>query len=210
MKVTRMLNCPFTTEELKEIGIQLALANQKRERLEDDKKQSMSQFKSELDAAEAQIKSLAQKLARGSEDRSIDCDVLYNTPTEGTKTIVRGDTGETVQIVNMTDGEINDLFINNLGAHKDTDEFVFRDKSRAKMIHIDKFNQGRDEAKFNRIGGYTEKELVDAKPESIDCVLIVYSLDEKTKSDFFEVYKFIAPVLKALPRADDSKGDEYE
>ena len=39
MKTKRILNCKFTTEELKEIGVKLALENQRKERLEDEKKQ---------------------------------------------------------------------------------------------------------------------------------------------------------------------------
>ena len=35
MKTTRILNCRYTTDELKEIGIKLALENPRKERLED-------------------------------------------------------------------------------------------------------------------------------------------------------------------------------
>ena len=58
MKITKILNCVFTTEELKEIGVKLALENQRKERLEDEKKQSQSQFKSEIDAADARSRAL--------------------------------------------------------------------------------------------------------------------------------------------------------
>jgi len=204
MKITKILNCVFTTEELKEIGVKLALENQRKERLEDQKKQSQSQFKSEIDAADAKIKSLAQKLARGSEDREIECDVLFNTPEEGKKTIKRSDTGEVVSTQPMTESELNDLFVNGLGARKDENEFVFRDKTRAKMCSIAEFEklkkQCGDKAKdvFEKIGdGYSEEELVDAKPEDIELALVVYDLDPQTKKDIFEVYRF-----KMIPEQD--------
>lgn len=197
MKTTRILNCPFTTEELKEIGVKLALENQRKERLEDEKKQSQSQFKSEIDAADAKIKSLAQKLARGSEDREIECDILFNTPEESKKTVKRGDTGEVVQVLDMTESELNDLFVNGLGARKDENEFVFRDKSRAKMCSIAEFEKlkkkcgVKEKDMFEKIGdGYTEEDLVDAKPENVELALVVYDLDPETKKDIFEVYRF--------------------
>lgn len=194
MKTTKILNCTFTTEELKEIGVKLALENQRKERLEDEKKQSQSQFKSEIDAADAKIKSLAQKLARGSEDREIECDILFNTPEEGKKTVKRGDTGEVVQVLNMTESELNDLFVNGLGARKDENEFVFRDKSRAKMCSIAEFDklQKKFAGKyvFEQIGDYSEEELVDAKPEDVELALVVYDVDTQTKKDVFEVYRF--------------------
>lgn len=207
MKVTKMLNCKFTTEELKDIGIKLALANQRLERLEDDKKQSQSQFKSDIDAANAEIKSLAQKLARGSEDRNVDCDVLYNTPNEGKKTIRRNDTGEIVQIQIMTNDELNDLFINNLGAQKENSEFVFRDKTRCKMISFADFKNVAGHEKFEKIDdGYYEEELVDAKPEDIELALVVYDLDPQTKKDIFEVYRFsMIPDNQTVPPKNDAQ-----
>ena len=57
MKTTRILNCPFTTEELKEIGVKLALENQRKERLQDSLKQASAQFKSEITESESTIRS---------------------------------------------------------------------------------------------------------------------------------------------------------
>lgn len=197
MKTKRILNCKFTTEELKEIGVKLALENQRKERLQDSLKQASAQFKSEITESESTIRSLAQKLARGSEDREIECDILFNTPEEGKKTVKHGDTGEVVQVLDMTESELNDLFVNGLGARKDENEFVFRDKSRAKMCSITEFEKLKkkcgDKAKdmFEKIGdGYTEEDLVDAKPENVELALVVYDLDRETKKDVFEVYRF--------------------
>ena len=197
MKIKRMLNCKFTTEELKEIGIQLALKNQKRERLEDDKKQSMSQFKSDIDAADAEIRRLSQKLARGSEDRQIECEVFYNTPEEGKKTIIRNDTHEEISVDKMTEDEMQDLIINGLGAKKETEEFVFRDKTGCELYKLEELEKIKKDAdavnvKYAKLGdGYTEEALVDAKPQDFKGHLIVaYEPDKETKKDIFEIWVF--------------------
>ena len=217
MKITKILNCTFTTEELKEIGIKLALENQSKERLEDKKKQAMSQFKSEIDAADAKIKSLAQKLARGSEDREIECDILLNTPEEGKKTTVRNDTGEIVQVQDMTKEELADLFINQLGARKDFNEFVFRDKSRAKLISFENFNELQRHINASKkkdiiekiADGMTEEELVDNKPEApVEALLVVYDLDRQTGKDLFEVWKFNMQLETSEPKMLESSGEE--
>jgi hypothetical protein len=191
-----MLNCKFTTEELKEIGIKLALENQKRERLEDDKKQSQSQYKSDIDAADAEIRRLSQKLARGSEDRQIECDVFYNTPEEGKKTIIRNDTHEEVSIDKMTEDEMQDLIINGLGAKKETKEFVFRDKTSCELCTLEELETYKKDAdgakvKYEKLGdGYDEEKLVDAKPDHAGTLIVAYEADKETKKDVFEVWVF--------------------
>lgn len=189
MKITKILNVPFTVEELKEIGVKLALENQRKERIDDMKKQSMSQFKSELDAVDSEIRSLSQKLARGSEDRSIECDLLYHTPSEGLKTVRRCDTGEDVEIKKMSDSELEDLFINNLGAQKENHEFVFRDKTRTKLVSSEKFDEFPKKNEFKLIGCYVEKELVDIKKKP-DCSLVVSRFDKNKNLEVYDFYEF--------------------
>lgn len=209
MKISKVLNCKFTDAELKEIGMNLALANQEKERLEDQKKQSMSQYKSEQDAVDSKIRELAQKLARGSEDRRIECELLYNVPEEGKKTITRLDTKEVIETANMTEEELNDLFINNLGPHKDEKDFVFRDRSRAQMVNHDEYvelvkkeaKEGRGEYK-KKADGLTAEKLADMKLEKNETALVVYSMDPETKKDIFELYQF-EPT--AAPEKKDAK-----
>lgn len=193
MKTKKLLNCKFTDEEMRQFGITLAQEAQRKERLEDAKKQSASQFKADIDAVDAQIRSLSQKLARGSEDRYVDCDVFFNSPEEGKKTIVRTDTGETLSVSPMSEDELQDLFINELGARKEQHEFVFRDKSRCKLVSLEEFQRisRGGKATFRHLCDrtFTEKELVDSKPESLDFVLIVYA--EISGEDQFEVMKCV-------------------
>ena len=118
MKTRRILDTPLTVEELKEAGVNLALENQKKARLEDAKKQAMSQYKAEIDAVDASINAIASKLARGSEYRTVECTILYNTPIDGQKTVVRDDTGDTVSVEQMTDDE-KALFNNSVQAVRD-------------------------------------------------------------------------------------------
>lgn len=123
----------------------------------------------------------------------MDCDVVFNSPEEGKKTIVRTDTGETLSVSPMTEDELQDLFINELGARKEEHEFVFRDKSRCKLVSLDEFHRicRGGKATFRHLCDrtFTEKELVDSKPESLDFVLIVYA--EISGEDQFEVMKCV-------------------
>lgn len=190
MKTRRILNTPLTVEELKEAGVELALENQKKARLEDAKKQSMSQYKAEIDAVDARINAIASKLARGSEDRMVECTILYNTPIDGQKTVVRDDTGKTVSQEKMTDDEMSDLLINALGANKETEEFVFRDKTRCRMLSSENYEKIKNARWSLQPGEFTEKELVDDKPEcDLELVLVVYRNDPK-KGELFSVYFF--------------------
>ena len=93
----------------------------------------------------------------------------------------------------MTEDELQDLFINELGARKEQHEFVFRDKSRCKLVSLDEFHRicRGGKATFRHLCDrtFTEKELVDSKPESLDFVLIVYA--EISGEDQFEVMKCV-------------------
>lgn len=191
MKTKRILNTPLTIEELKEAGVELALENQKKARLEDAKKQSMSQYKAEIDAVDARINAIASKLARGSEDRMIECTILYNTPIDGQKTVVRDDTGKTVSQEKMTDDELSDLLINAIGANKEAEEFVFRDKTRCRMLSAEKYEKIKEPRLVLQPGEFTEVELVDDKPVNLDpeLILVVYRNDPK-KGELFSLYFF--------------------
>ena len=190
MKTRRILNTPLTVEELKEAGVNLALENQKKARLEDAKKQAMSQYKAEIDAVDASINAIASKLARGSEDRTVECTILYNTPIDGQKTVVRDDTGATVSIEKMTDDEMADLLINAIGANKDAEKFVFRDKTSCRMLAAEQYEKIKNARWSLQPGEFTEKELVDDKPEcDLELVLVVYRNDPK-KGELFSVYFF--------------------
>lgn len=51
---------------------------------------------------------LSRKFNKGTTERSIICDIIYNKPKNGEKTIIRTDTGETVQVLRMTAQELQE------------------------------------------------------------------------------------------------------
>ena len=70
---------------------------------------------------------------------------------------------------------------------------MFRDKSRCKLVSLDEFQRisRGGQATFRHLFDrtFTEKELVDSKPESLDFVLIVYA--EISGEEQFEVMKCV-------------------
>lgn len=187
MKTKRIIVVPFTAEEMKQIGIDLALANQRLERTEDLKKQAMSNYKSEIDCCNAEIKKLAQKLARGAEERTVDCDVIYHTPEAGKKTIRRCDNGEILNVFDMSEDELQDLIINGLG--ENDGYFVFRDKANPLKIYTeDDLEKAQKKGEFTKIAEYTERDLIDNKPENTECKFLVKS--QKNGKTIFVLYHF--------------------
>ena len=210
MKITKLLECKLTPEELQRYGMQLAHQNQELARLEDRKKRAMSQLKSEIDAAQAEINCIAQTLARGYEEREVECEILYNTPEDGIKTIRRTDTGETIQVLQMSREEKSDLFINALGARKDSGEFVFRNKKRCRMISADEYTKILDGltpgCRLDIVKkDLTELALVDIDVERPVLSLVVYAIDEHDKQkEWFDLYRYAE--TKGAPEAPKAAG----
>lgn len=188
MKIKQNLKCVLTLEEIAEIGRKLGNLNQEQARLKLQAKEAASQYKARIDSAQTQIEDLSSTMNCGYEYRSVDCDVLFNTPTEGRKTIVRSDTDEIVEECPMTDDEIQDLFINGLGAHDDDHEFVFRDKSRCRMVSEADFLRLKERAEFKpcNVSPVSETELVDMKPEHPEITVVVMRGNE------FEMFEFVS------------------
>ena len=185
--------------------MQLAHQNQELARLEDRKNRAMSQLKSEIDAAQAEINCIAQTLARGYEEREVECEILYNTPEDGIKTIRRTDTSETIQVLQMSREEKSDLFINALGARKDSGEFVFRNKKRCRMISADEYTKILDGltpgCRLDIVKkDLTELALVDIDVERPVLSLVVYAIDEHDKQkEWFDLYRYAE--TKGAPEA---------
>ena len=194
--IKRSLTCLLTVEEMKSLGIELAGATQKKSRLEDDKKQSMSQFKAEIDAADAEINAISQKIASGKEVRIIDCEVKYHTPGEGMKTIIRKDTNETVEVVRMNDAELEDLFINGLGANREEGFFTFRNRKRLPLVVFTKFQEAQNKASFKKHFTGNENEMVDMKLESVDNRIVVDC------ESVFDLYECLTPEVFKEADAD--------
>lgn len=93
----------FTPEEIVEKANDLAGENQRKARLESEKKSAMSSFKSRIDEVDARIEQLSQDITNGYCNEWVMCDVAFNMPQKGFKTITRPDTGEIVRVSPMTD-----------------------------------------------------------------------------------------------------------
>ncbi len=199
-KIKKELKCVFTTEEKLQIGNDLATAQQKQTNLKQQMKESAAQYKAGIEAEQTQIDNLAQKIRLGYEYRSIECEIKYHTPAEGKKTVVRLDTGELESVAPMTSDELQDLFINNIGKKEDEHVFIFRNKSRCQLATPEEFKLLTQKGKFAKVAdGYTEKRLVDYKPNKIELTLVV-----SYPGDAFEVWEFEKP---AAAKAETSKTD---
>lgn len=165
--VKKNLTCLLTVEEMKTLGVELADVSQKKRRLEDDKKQAMSQYKAEIDAADAEINAISQKISSGREIRMVECTVRYHTPQDGMKTIERNDTGEIVEVVKMTDSELEDLFINGLGANRDEKYFTFRNRKRVPLVPLAAFREAQAQCEFKRLFSGTENQMAEYNLVSI-------------------------------------------
>ena len=181
--VKKNLTCLLTVEEMKTLGVELADASQKKTRLEDDKKQAMSQYKAEIDAADAEINAISQKISSGREIRMVECTVRYHTPQDGMKTIERNDTGEIVEVVKMTDSELEDLFINGLGANRDEKYFTFRNRKRVPLVPLADFREAQVQHEFKRLFTGTENQMAEYNLESENNMLVV---DCEAVFDLFE------------------------
>lgn len=96
----------FTPAEQVELGRELASLNSKYAQLDLDKKAAVSDFKNRLENCQASISRVSDKLNLGEEYRATDCEIVFNQPHSGWKTVVRKDTGEFVRDEAMTPGEM--------------------------------------------------------------------------------------------------------
>lgn len=104
----RSLKCELTRDELLEAGAKLADAQQKIAELESALASYKAQNKSECEMAKASVENLSDKIRRKYEFRDIRC-VIEKDFDRGMFTIIRMDTGETVEARPLTDDELEHL-----------------------------------------------------------------------------------------------------
>ena len=100
-KTEMFLEYVFTREELEQFGKDLAYDTAEQSELEGNRKMAMSQFKAEIDACVAKANIVAEHIRTGRQMRMVKCDIRYDDPSRGMKSIVRIDTGEVVKIMDM-------------------------------------------------------------------------------------------------------------
>jgi glutathionyl-hydroquinone reductase len=100
--ITKALRCPYTEAEMVETAKKLAHEVGELQTVEEEKKASNSAFKERIDERTKEISQLASKYNKGYELRDVECDVRFNDPESGKKTIYRTDTAEAVETLGMT------------------------------------------------------------------------------------------------------------
>lgn len=108
VEITEFLRYEFTEDEIKEKGAALARSVQQQQLAQEEQKAAAAQFKERIERYNSEIGRYSREVSNGYEMRNIKCRVTFHTPTEGTKRIVRLDTGELVREMAMDGRELQD------------------------------------------------------------------------------------------------------
>lgn len=106
--VEEYLRYEFSEEELRERSKSLAMNVQRQTQTGEEQKAAQAQFKERLRRFTSEINKLSRDINNGWEMRNIICRVVYHSPTQGVKLIVREDTGELVREAPMTRSEMQE------------------------------------------------------------------------------------------------------
>jgi hypothetical protein len=98
----RTLRYDFTAVEVHDLSVQLANKTKEVVSLTEEKKSVTSQWTAKINEAKATCNSLSFKVADGYEHREVDCEVIFNQPANGQKTIIRKDSNTLVGVEAMT------------------------------------------------------------------------------------------------------------
>ena len=107
-KSEEFLKHVFTADEKRDFAEQLAKTTQDLEEVRLSKKQVTKDFDAQISAKEAAMNSLSRKYNNGYEMRMVETEIHFNLPSDGTKTILRTDTGEIVREMAMEPYEMQD------------------------------------------------------------------------------------------------------
>lgn len=105
-KTKEFLKYQFTHDELHQKGSDLARINSELISIENEKKAVTAEFKAKQDGKQAEIEVISNHINNGYEHRYIECEVRFNDPNTGMKTIYRKDNGELVRKESMTEEEM--------------------------------------------------------------------------------------------------------
>jgi len=101
----RDLRVEFTERELLEIGKRLAEANRELVAADDNRKAMASQLKARCDGIQARVDELSNQLTAGYTFRRVPCEVRFDAPSRGLKSVYRLDTGALLETESMTHDE---------------------------------------------------------------------------------------------------------
>lgn len=117
----RTLRYDFTAVEIHDLSQALASKNKEIVTLKKQKASAVSQYTAKINEAEANCNDLSNKVSDGYEHRDVDCEVIYNQPDQGKKTIIRKDSNSLVVVEAMTAHDWNKINEENTLFGKDHD-----------------------------------------------------------------------------------------
>lgn len=106
-KIYQNLKVPLTDVQVLGHGRKQAQLLQELAGVEEDEKQVKAQYKAKKEKLLADIKFESQIVNNGYIFKDVECEVRFNEPVSGQKSIVRLDTGDVVAIETMTPREMN-------------------------------------------------------------------------------------------------------
>jgi len=101
-KIYRSLPVKFTADQVSQFSDDLAEGVAKLVAIEDEKKQVASDYKSRIEALQAEVKRLARYVTQKQEFQQVECRMMLDHPKHGVKTLIRTDTGEIAAEETMT------------------------------------------------------------------------------------------------------------
>lgn len=84
----------FTEAEAHDLAVELAESTKELRKIDEAKKKATKEFTIQMKGVKVVIDELSVKVADGFEYRDVACEVEYNKPQQGQKTLTRTDTGE--------------------------------------------------------------------------------------------------------------------
>ena len=118
----RTLRYDFTAVEVHDLSMALAGKNKEIVTLKKQKSSAVSQYTAKINEAEASCNDLSNKVSDGYEHREVDCEVIFNQPDNGKKTIIRKDSNTLVGVESMTQHDWNKINEENTLFGKDADK----------------------------------------------------------------------------------------
>jgi hypothetical protein len=100
------LFCTLTDEEIQSRGMMLVETVRLKDETNRAQKESAKAYRETLTGLDERQRDLSRIIRERAERRMVRCAVLFHAPTEGTKRIIRVDTGEIVREETMTQAEL--------------------------------------------------------------------------------------------------------
>ena len=116
-----LMQCFFTPDEKARMADEMAQKEQEKQSLQLALKETTAKIKAQLAEVEKTIHKDAANIRDGYEFREVECEVTYNVPARGQKSVLRSDTGETI-VMEMTKDEKADLYYNADEPEEDKEE----------------------------------------------------------------------------------------